>query len=104
MHPVRITIGETLSETFRVFFGNLPLFWYLVTIPWIASVAIRVIGAMLASEDSFIAFALIEKAVDVIPTTMFLIAWMRAVLMARSRSQCCPDWAGADARPPTLPT
>jgi len=98
MHPVRITIGETLSETFRVFFGNLPLFWYLVTIPWIASVAIRVIGAMLASEDSFIAFALIEKAVDVIPTTMFLIAWMRAVLIGPQSIAVLPGlgWSGRE--------
>jgi len=68
-----------MSESFAFFFGNLSLFFHLVTIPWIASLVLRIAGDILA-PDSLIA-VLAEKAADVIPTVMFLVAWMRAVLL-----------------------
>ena len=77
--PVKLAFGEVLAEGFGLFFGNLRLFFHLVTIPWVISVAIRLFGAALAA-DSILA-VLIEKVVDMLPSVMFLVAWQRAVLL-----------------------
>jgi hypothetical protein len=76
---VKLSFGEILSESFRFFFGNLRVFFHLVTIPWILSLVLRAAGAAL-DEDSTIA-VLAEKALDVLPTVMFMVAWMRLVLL-----------------------
>jgi hypothetical protein len=80
---VKLSFSDVLSEGFGFFFGRLRLFFHLVTIPWIVSVAIRLVGAALA-PDSLIA-VLVEKALDVVPTVMFMVAWQRVVLLGPSR-------------------
>lgn len=91
MPNVKLSFGEVLSEAFEFFFANIRLFFYLVTIPWILSVAIRAIGAI-ADWDSPLA-VLIEKAIDVVPTTMFMVAWQRVVLLGPNRLDHLPGMA-----------
>ncbi len=88
MPGVKLLFGEVLSEAFGFFFANTRLFFHLVTIPWIMSVIIRSIGALL-DIDSPIA-VLVEKAVDVVPTTMFMVAWQRVVLLGPNRLDFLP--------------
>ncbi len=77
--PPKLSFGEILSESFAFFFGNLRLFFHLVTVPWILSLLLRVADALVSQEAPFA--VLIEKAVDAVPTTMFMVAWMRVVLL-----------------------
>jgi len=84
----KLPFGEVLSESFSFFFANLRLFFHLVTIPWIASLAIRVIGAVLASDS--MASVLVEKALDAVPTVMFMVAWQRVVLLGPNRVDRLP--------------
>jgi hypothetical protein len=77
----KLPFGEVLAESFGFFLGNLALFFHLVTIPWIISIAIRIVGT-LVGEDVPIT-ALTEKAADSVPTVMFMVAWQRAVLLDR---------------------
>jgi hypothetical protein len=85
---VKLSFAEVLSEAFGHFFANTRLFFHLVTIPWIMSVVIRVVGSIL-DVDSPIA-VLVEKAVDVVPTTMFMVAWQRVVLLGPNRLDRLP--------------
>jgi len=85
---VRLSFSEVLSESFGHFFANIRLFFDLVTIPWIISIAIRVIGGLLAIDSPL--GALIEKAIDVVPTTMFVVAWQRLVLLGPHRIERLP--------------
>lgn len=80
---IKLSFGEVLSESFRTFFANLPVFFHLVTIPWILSLLLRIGGS--AVDDDSLPLILFEKALDVIPTVMFLVAWMRFVLLGPSR-------------------
>ena len=48
MPVVKLQFSEVLTESFGFFFANLRLFFHIVTIPWIISLAIRIIGAMIA--------------------------------------------------------
>jgi hypothetical protein len=77
-----------MSESFGFFFGHLPLFFHLVTIPWILSLAIRIGGAALGEES--LPAMLVEKVVDVIPTVMFMVVWMRVVLLGPQRAGRLP--------------
>ncbi len=76
---VKLSFGAILAESFRFFFGNLRIFFHLVTIPWIVSLVLRILGSMI-DEDS-LPVILLEKAVDIVPTIMFMVAWMRLVLL-----------------------
>lgn len=84
---MRLSFSEVLSESFGFFFANIRLFFELVTIPWIMSIVIRIIGGLLT--DSPIG-AMVEKAVDVVPTTMFMVAWQRLVLLGPHRIDRLP--------------
>ena len=88
MAAVKLSPAEVLSESFGFFFANTRLFFHLVTIPWIMSVVIRVVGSML-DVDSPVA-VLVEKAVDVVPTAMFMVAWQRVVLLGPNRLDRLP--------------
>ena len=88
MPPDRLSFSDVLTESFSFFVANIRLFFHLVTIPWIMSVVIRVVGG-LAAVDSAIA-VLIEKAIDVVPTVMFLVAWQRVVLLGPGRLERLP--------------
>ena len=77
--PNKLPFGDLLSESFGFFFTNLRLFFHLVTIPWIISLVLRIAAAGLNRESPLGMLA--EKAIDVIPTVMFMVAWMRVVLM-----------------------
>jgi hypothetical protein len=81
--PVKLSFGDVLSEGFGLFFANFRLFFHLVTIPWVMSVAIRLVGASIAS-DSMLA-VLVEKLIDVLPSVMFMVGWQRAVLLGPNR-------------------
>ncbi len=93
---VKLSIGEVLAESFSFFFSNLALFFHLVTIPWILSLAIRIMGALLGDESPF--SALVEKAVDSLPTVMFMVAWMRVTLLGPRRAVGLPGlaWSGRE--------
>lgn len=79
MPAARLSFGDVLSESFGFFFNNLALFFHLVTIPWILSLLLRIAGDAIAADSLLV--VLLEKAADVIPTVMFLVAWMRVTLL-----------------------
>ena len=79
MPAARLSFGDVLSESFGFFFNNLALFFHLVTIPWILSLLLRIAGDAIAADSLIV--VLLEKAADVIPTVMFLVAWMRVTLL-----------------------
>jgi hypothetical protein len=85
---VKLSFSEVVSEGFGFFFANTRLFFHLVTIPWIMSIAIRVIGGLLAIDSAFAALA--EKLVDVVPTVMFMVAWQRVALLGPNRLERLP--------------
>jgi hypothetical protein len=88
---VKLGFGEVLSESFEFFFSRLRLFFHLVTVPWILSIALRVAGAALTEES--LPIVLMEKAIDVLPTVMFMVAWMRVVLLGPQRVDRLPGLA-----------
>jgi hypothetical protein len=85
---MRLSVGEILAESFGFFFPRLRLFFHLVTLPWILSLLLRAAASAL-SEPTLVS-ALAEKAVDMIPTTMFTVAWMRVVLLGPERIDRLP--------------
>lgn len=87
---IPLAFGDVVSESFRFFFANLRLFFHLVTIPWILSIAIRVIGSLVMPDDDIVFGALIEKTLDVLPTTMFMVAWLRVTLLGSQRLDRLP--------------
>jgi hypothetical protein len=80
---MRLSFAAVLTESFGFFFAHLRLFFHLVTIPWILSLLLHV--AMVSLADQSLPAALTEKAIDVIPTVMFVVAWMRLVLLGPER-------------------
>lgn len=96
--PIRLFFGEILSESFGFFLGNLRLFFHLVTIPWILSLVLRIANAA-AGPDAPIAM-LMEKALDAVPTTMFMVAWMRVVLLGPNSVERLPGlgWSVREMR------
>lgn len=88
MPAVKLPIGAVLAEAYGGFFANLRLFFHVVTLPWIFSLGLRLLGAAVAS-DSMIA-VLLEKLVDVVPTVMFMAAWQRIVLLGPGRLERLP--------------
>jgi hypothetical protein len=88
---VKVSFAEILSESFEFFFSHLRLFFHLVTVPWILSLLLRIAGAALTEESLIV--VLVEKAIDVIPTVMFLVAWMRVVLLGPARIDRLPGLA-----------
>ncbi len=96
--PTKLSIGEILPESFGFFFGNLRLFFHLVTIPWILSLVLRIANAT-TDPDAPIAM-LVEKALDAVPTTMFMVAWMRVVLLGPSGVERLPGmgWSTRETR------
>lgn len=88
MPASRLSLADVLPESFAFFFGNLRLFFHLVTIPWILSLSLRVGGAVLGIDT--LLGVLIEKAVDFVPTIMFMVGWMRVVLLGPARIERLP--------------
>jgi len=88
---VKPGFAEVLSESFEFFFTRLRLFFHLVTLPWIISLLLRIAGA--AVTDESLPIVLAEKALDVIPTVMFMVAWMRVVLLGPGRVDRLPGLA-----------
>lgn len=88
MAAVNLSFGGVIAQSFGFFFANLRLFFHLVTIPWIISLAIRLVGSAM-TRDSFVPI-LIEKAADIIPTVMFMVAWQRVVLLGPHRVDRLP--------------
>jgi hypothetical protein len=87
----RLSFGEVLSESFAFFFGNLRLFFHLVTVPWILSLSLLLAGA--AIGDRSLILVLLQKAIDVLPTVMFMVGWMRVVLLGPERLDRPPGLA-----------
>jgi len=85
---VKLSFSEVVSESAGFFFGNIRLFFHLVTVPWILSLAIRVGGELLAMDTPLAVLA--ERAIDIIPTVMFLVAWQRVVLLGPHRLDRLP--------------
>lgn len=84
----RLPFGGVLSESFGFFFANIALFFHLVTIPWILSLALRIGGAVLGDDSPLSALG--EKAIDSIPTVMFMVAWIRVTLLGTARPVALP--------------
>lgn len=93
---MRLSFSEVLSESFGFFFANLRLFFDLVTIPWIMSICIRIVGGLVSESPIG---AMIEKAADVVPTTMFMVAWQRLVLLGPHRIDRLPGlgWSSRES-------
>lgn len=85
---MKLSFGNVLSESFGFFFGNLPLFFHLVTIPWIISLLLRLGNSALGGDSPLV--ALIDKALDTVPTVMFMAAWMRVTLLGSARLDHLP--------------
>lgn len=83
MPAVKLSFGGLVAQSFSFVFANFSLLFHLVTIPWIASLAIRLLGSTMP-RDSLMPM-LIEKAADMIPTVMFMVAWQRVVLLGPNR-------------------
>ena len=79
MPASKLSFGGLVAQSFAFVFANLGLFFHLVTIPWIASLAIRLLGSLM-TRDSLMP-VLVEKAADMVPTVMFMVAWQRFVLL-----------------------
>ena len=88
MPAVKLSFGGLVAQSFGFVFANFGLFFHLVTIPWIASLLIRLLGSAMP-RDSLMPM-LIEKAADMIPTVMFMVAWQRVVLLGPSRVDRLP--------------
>lgn len=88
MPPVKLTFGDVLSESFGFFFANIRLFFHLVTVPWILSLVIRLIGSQMSRESLIPVLA--EKAIDIVPMVMFMVAWQRVVLLGPHRLDRLP--------------
>ena len=87
----KLSFSGLLSESFRVFFGHIRLFFHLVTIPWLMSLAITVFFALLGDDDDDVSIlSLVARLLDVVPTVMFLVAWMRVVLLGSQRIGTLP--------------
>ncbi len=80
---MKLSFGAILSESFGFLFARLGLFFHLVTIPWILSLGLRILTSALTEQTLLTVLA--EKALDVIPTIMFQVAWMRLVLLGPQR-------------------
>jgi len=93
----RLTAGEVVAEGFGFFSANIRLFFHLVTIPWILSIAIRAIRTAISEES--LAALLVEKAIDVLPTVMFMVAWQRVVLLGPQRVDGIPGlrWSSRES-------
>jgi hypothetical protein len=85
---MQLSFAEVVSETFAFFFSRLGLFFHLVTIPWILSLVLRIAADTVS--DRSLSLVLAEKAVDVIPTVMFVVPWMRLVLLGPGRIERLP--------------
>ena len=85
---MKLSFGAILSESFGFFFARLGLFFHLVTIPWILSLALRILTSAVTEQTLLTVLA--EKAIDVIPTVMFQVAWMRLVLLGPERVERLP--------------
>jgi hypothetical protein len=85
---MRLRFAEVVSESFAFFFSHLGIFFHLVTIPWILSLALHI--AVDAVTDPNLEMALVEKAIDVIPTVMFIVPWMRLVLLGPTHIEHLP--------------
>ena len=79
---MRLSFSEVLSESFGFFFANIRLFFDLVTIPWVMSIVIRIVGGLVSTESPIA--ALVEKAIDVVPATMFVVAGIFSARACRS--------------------
>ncbi|HTR84572.1 MAG TPA: hypothetical protein VMI56_08845 [Reyranella sp.] len=75
----KVSFAELMTQSFGFTFNHFRLFFHVVTVPWVLSLLIRVGGAVLMDETPL--SGLIEKALDVLPTIMFMVAWMRIVLL-----------------------
>ena len=93
---MKLSFGNVLSESFGFFFGNLRLFFHLVTIPWIISLLLRAGNSMLGGDTPLA--ALIEKGLDAVPSVMFMAAWMRVTLLGSARLDRLPGtgWSGRE--------
>jgi hypothetical protein len=96
--PTRLPFADVLSETFGFFLGNLRPFFHLVTVPWVLSLVLRVANAALGQDDPIAMLA--EKALDAVPTTMFMVAWIRLVLLGTSGVERLPGlgWSARETR------
>ena len=88
MPSVKLRFSEVLTESFGFFFANIRLFFHIVTIPWILSLVIRLIGSQMPRESLIPVLA--EKLIDVVPMVMFMVAWQRVVLLGPHRLDRLP--------------
>ena len=51
MPASNLSFGGLVAQSFAFVFANLRLFFHLVTIPWIASLAIRLLGSLMTRDS-----------------------------------------------------
>ena len=88
---MNLGFGEVLAKSFEFFFARLRLFFHLVTVPWIVSLLLSIARSVVTEESLPVLLA--EKALDVIPTVMFMVGWMRVVLLGPGRVGRLPGLA-----------
>lgn len=84
----KLAFGDVVSESFRLFFGRLPLFFQLVTVPWIMNIVIWF--AFIVMSDGATVYLVVQKLLETIPTVMFLTAWVRVILLGPQRVEGVP--------------
>lgn len=77
----RVVFGEAVSETFGRFFGSLRPFYDLVTVPAILSLAIHLAAMALFGREDFALARITVTLLDLVPGTMFAVAWLRHLLL-----------------------
>ena len=94
---MRLSVGGVLSESFGFFFARLGLFFHLVTIPWILSLLLRVASSVAIQPTMMTGLA--EQVIDIIPTVMFAVAWLRVVLLGPGRVDRLPGlgWSARES-------
>jgi len=93
----KLPFGDIVGESFGFFFANLSLFFHLVTVPWILSLVLRIVGSAIGTESMLVVLA--EKALDALPTVMFTVVWMRVVLLGAPRAGGPPglSWSARES-------
>lgn len=81
MMPPRFAVVPLIVAGMRVTLANLRVALDLALVPTMISVALTFVGRALASEKLEMVEALAIRAVDVVPSAMFAVAWYRFVLL-----------------------
>jgi len=74
--------------------------WDMMTVPLIISIAIQLAAQLLLDMRGFSLGTLAARLLDAIPTTMFLVAWLRRLLLGEAAAHWLPGlvWSARETR------